>query len=56
MEQPRQTLPTADAFLAWAAEQAGGRYDLDGGLVVAMALALDPPGIEVATSAFFASP
>lgn len=37
MEQPRQTEFTADEFLAWALEQPDGRFELDNGLVVAMA-------------------
>ena len=36
-EQPRRTEFTADAFLAWAAEQPRGRFELAGGEVVAMA-------------------
>jgi Uma2 family endonuclease len=37
MEQPRRTEFTADAFIAWALEQPTGRYELDNGIVVAMA-------------------
>jgi Uma2 family endonuclease len=37
MKQPRQTAFTADEFIAWAMEQADGRFELDNGLVVAMA-------------------
>jgi Uma2 family endonuclease len=37
MEQPRQTGFTADEFIAWAAEQPTGRYELADGVVVAMA-------------------
>jgi Uma2 family endonuclease len=37
MEQPRQTEFTADAFIAWALEQPTGRFELDNGIVVAMA-------------------
>lgn len=37
MEQPRQTEFTADEFIAWALEQATGRFELDNGTVVAMA-------------------
>ena len=37
MEQPRQTEFTADEFIAWAAEQATGRFELADGVVVAMA-------------------
>lgn len=37
MEQPRQTAFTADEFIAWALEQPEGRYELDNGVVVAMA-------------------
>jgi Uma2 family endonuclease len=37
MEQPRQTAFTADEFLAWAAEQPAGRYELADGVVLAMA-------------------
>ena len=35
MEQPRQTELTADEFIAWALEQATGRFELDNGTVVA---------------------
>jgi Uma2 family endonuclease len=35
--QPRPALLSADAFIAWAAEQPAGRYELSGGEVVAMA-------------------
>jgi Uma2 family endonuclease len=35
MEQPREF--TADEFIAWAMEQPTGRYELDNGVVVAMA-------------------
>lgn len=37
MEQPRQTEFTADEFIAWALEQPTGRFELDNGIVVAMA-------------------
>ena len=37
MEQPRRTEFTADEFIAWALEQATGRFELDNGAVVAMA-------------------
>jgi Uma2 family endonuclease len=37
MEQPSQTGFTAEAFLAWAAAQPAGRYELAEGRVVAMA-------------------
>jgi Uma2 family endonuclease len=37
MEQPRQTEFTADEFIAWALEQPQGRFELDNGVVVAMA-------------------
>ena len=37
MEQPRQGRFTADEFMAWAAEQATGRFELADGIVVAMA-------------------
>ena len=37
MEQPRQIRLTADEFIAWALEQPTGRYELDNGVVVAMA-------------------
>ena len=37
MEQPRQTNFTADEFIAWALEQPAGRFELDNGVVVAMA-------------------
>ena len=37
MEQPRQTAFTADEFIAWALEQPKGRFELDNGIVVAMA-------------------
>jgi Uma2 family endonuclease len=37
MEQPRPTAFTADEFMAWAMEQATGRFELDNGIVVAMA-------------------
>jgi Uma2 family endonuclease len=37
MEQPRQTEFSADEFIAWAAEQATGRFELADGVVVAMA-------------------
>ena len=37
MEQPRQTEFTADEFIAWALEQPTGRFELDNGVVVAMA-------------------
>jgi len=37
MEQPRPAGFTADEFIAWALEQPAGRFELDGGLVVAMA-------------------
>jgi Uma2 family endonuclease len=37
MEQPSQTGFTAEAFIAWAAAQPDGRYELADGRVVAMA-------------------
>jgi Uma2 family endonuclease len=37
MEQPRPTQFTADEFIAWAMEQPAGRFELDNGVVVAMA-------------------
>jgi Uma2 family endonuclease len=37
MEQLRQTELTADEFIAWALEQATGRFELDNGTIVAMA-------------------
>jgi Uma2 family endonuclease len=37
MEQPRETGFTAEAFVAWAAGQPQGRYELMDGRVVAMA-------------------
>jgi Uma2 family endonuclease len=37
MEQPRQTEFTADEFIAWALEQPEGRFELDNGVVIAMA-------------------
>jgi Uma2 family endonuclease len=37
MEQPRQTEFTADEFIAWALEQPTGRFELDNGVVFAMA-------------------
>lgn len=37
MEQPKQTDFTADDFIAWALEQPAGRFELDNGIVVAMA-------------------
>lgn len=37
MEQPRPTHFTADEFIAWAMEQPAGRFELDNGVVVAMA-------------------
>jgi Uma2 family endonuclease len=37
MEQPRQAEFTADEFIAWALEQPEGRFELDNGVVVAMA-------------------
>jgi Uma2 family endonuclease len=37
MEQPKQTEFTADEFIAWALEQPEGRFELDNGVVVAMA-------------------
>ena len=37
MEQPRQSRFTADEFMAWAAEQATGRFELADGVAVAMA-------------------
>lgn len=37
MEQPRQTEVTADEFLAWSLEQRTGRFELDDGVVTAMA-------------------
>ena len=35
--QPKPARFTADAFIAWALEQATGRFELDNGTVVAMA-------------------
>ena len=37
MEQPKEIEFTADAFIAWALEQPAGRFELDNGIVVAMA-------------------
>ncbi len=37
MEQPRQNEFTADEFIAWALQQPEGRFELDNGVVVAMA-------------------
>ena len=37
MEQPKQTEFSADEFIAWALEQPTGRFELDNGVVVAMA-------------------
>jgi Uma2 family endonuclease len=37
MEQPKRTEFTADEFIAWALEQPTGRFELDNGVVVAMA-------------------
>ena len=37
MEQPKQNEFTADEFIAWALEQPAGRFELDSGVVVAMA-------------------
>jgi Uma2 family endonuclease len=37
MEQPKQTEFTADEFIAWAMEQPTGRFELDNGIVIAMA-------------------
>ena len=37
MEHPRQTELTADEFIAWALEQPTGRFELDNGVVFAMA-------------------
>ncbi len=37
MELPKQTEFTADEFIAWALEQPTGRFELDNGIVVAMA-------------------
>lgn len=37
MQQARQTTFTADEFIAWAAEQPTGRFELAEGVVVAMA-------------------
>jgi Uma2 family endonuclease len=37
MEQPRHPRFTADEFIAWAAEQGAGRFELADGVVVAMA-------------------
>lgn len=37
MEQPKRTAFTAEAFIAWALDQATGRFELDNGTVVAMA-------------------
>jgi Uma2 family endonuclease len=46
MEQPRQARFTADEFIAWAMEQPTGRFELDKGVVVAMA----PEGADHATA------
>jgi Uma2 family endonuclease len=37
MEQPKRTEFTADEFIAWALEQPSGRFELENGVVVAMA-------------------
>jgi Uma2 family endonuclease len=37
MEQAKRATLTADEFIAWAMEQPEGRYELDDGVVVAMA-------------------
>lgn len=37
MEQPKRTEFTSDEFIAWALEQPAGRFELDNGMVVAMA-------------------
>lgn len=37
MERPRPLEFTADEFIAWALEQPTGRFELDGGVVVALA-------------------
>jgi len=37
MEQPKQNEFTADQFIAWALDQPTGRFELDNGIVVAMA-------------------
>ena len=37
MEQPKQPGFTADEFIAWALEQPTGRFELDNGIIVAMA-------------------
>ncbi len=37
MERPRPLAFTADEFIAWALEQPAGRFELDNGVVVAMA-------------------
>lgn len=37
MQRPKHTGFTADEFIAWALDQAGGRYELDNGILVAMA-------------------
>jgi Uma2 family endonuclease len=37
LEQPKQNEFTADEFIAWALEQPAGRFELDSGVVVAMA-------------------
>lgn len=37
MEQPKETEFTADAFMAWAAQQPRGRFELADGRIVAMA-------------------
>ena len=37
MEQPKPTEFTADEFIAWALEQPTGHFELDNGIVVAMA-------------------
>lgn len=36
MEQPKRTDFTADEFIAWAQEQATGRFELDNGAIVAL--------------------
>jgi Uma2 family endonuclease len=37
MEQPKRTEFTADEFIVWALEQPTGRFELDNGMIVAMA-------------------
>lgn len=36
MEQPKQTVFTADEFIAWTLEQPTGQFELDNGTIVAM--------------------